>query len=119
VVRLLKERLTPCFSRSEIASLDQTFANAIHETGARFSLFDHPAWREFFQIATPTWKTPPPAKISNDFLASLYNAVMQHIRDELADAPALTIGVDVATNAHSKTTTNVIAFDPRSWFIEF
>jgi hypothetical protein len=63
-------------------------------------------------MATPTWKTPP-ARISNDFLASHYNAVMQHMRDELADAPVLKIVADGATNAHSKTTTNVIAFDPR------
>jgi len=44
---------------------------------------------------------------------------MQHMRVELADVPAATAGVDGATNVHSKSMTNVIAFDPRLWFVEY
>lgn len=119
MVTQLKVRPTPRFSPQEHSALYRAFAGAVNQTGTAFSHFTHPAWDEFFALATPTWAPPKPAKISTQLLADDYASAMLTMRDELASAAAVTVGVDGATNVHSRTMNNVLAFDTRPWFVEY
>jgi hypothetical protein len=72
-----------------------------------------------FKNLAPNWNTPSPSIISTDLLNAKYQDSMTQMGQELSRAPAIIIGVDGATNVLSRSMSNVIAHDPRPWFVEY
>jgi hypothetical protein len=119
VAEMLCAKVFPGYSASERLALDRLFSDAIHESCPSFDLFDHPAWQRFFNILSPNWRTPTPTAISTTHLDAYYNEVQMKMARELCSAPAIVIGMDGATNVLRRSISNIIAHDPRPWFIEY
>lgn len=116
---LLKAKVFPSISSADNRILNRAFADAIHENAVQFEAFDHPAWQNFFHLLNPCWKMPSPTTISNDLLVESYTQQQLAVLKTLATAPAVILGIDGATNVLSRSLSNVIAHDPRPWFLEY
>lgn len=112
-------KVHPSYNAAEKSQLNRLFSDAIHETATSFAMFDHPSWQSFFKQLSPSWHTPSPTLISTDLLNEKYTEVQIKMACELADAPAVIIGMDGATNVLSRSMSNIIAHDPRPWFVEY
>ncbi|KAE8956558.1 hypothetical protein PR001_g31693, partial [Phytophthora rubi] len=119
LVDQLKAKSHPSYSRDERATLDQAFARAVHRTGTEFSLFDHPAYRTFFEMLSPVYSPPLSGELSTSLLSDSYQDIMMEMRRNLLASSALTVAVDGATNVLSRSMSNVIVHDPRPWFAEY
>jgi hypothetical protein len=116
---MLKLKVHPGFTAAEKKILIRAFSDAIHETATAFKMFDHPAWQNFFRLVNPSWTRPSPVAISTDLLSEKYAELQVYMAKELVAAPAVIIGMDGATNVLSRSVSNVIAHDPRPWFVEY
>jgi hypothetical protein len=115
----LGAKVHPGYTAAERLALDRHFGDAIHETCCNFDLFDHPAWQRFFSFLSPTWNTPSPKVISTTYLDECYREVQMKMGRELSCSPTIIIGMDGATNVLSRSMSNIIAHDPRPWFVEY
>ncbi|KAF4145216.1 hypothetical protein GN958_ATG05570 [Phytophthora infestans] len=115
----LQAKVYPHYSKDERDALDRSFARAMHESGAEFGMFDHTAWKNFFDLLHLPWSPPSSSELSTTLLSSCYNDVMLDVARALRESPAVTLGVDGATNVLSRSLSNVIAHDPRPWFVEY
>ncbi|KAI9990487.1 hypothetical protein PInf_021510 [Phytophthora infestans] len=115
----LQAKVYPHYSKDERDALDRSFARAMHESGAEFGMFDHTAWKNFFDLLHLPWSPPSSSELSTTLLSSCYTDVMLDVARALRESPAVTLGVDGATNVLSRSLSNVIAHDPRPWFVEY
>ncbi|KAI0557485.1 Ribonuclease H-like protein [Gracilaria domingensis] len=99
--------------------LDNLLANAIHETGSSFSLFEHPSRRQFFQFLAPHYRLPSAPIISGQLLDDVYERVMNQSFEMIRNNKGGVLGIDGSTNRVSKSLCNVIVHVPVPLFIEY
>jgi len=119
IASILGIKVFPSFSPDEKACIDRAFAAAMHETSSDFDFFDHPKWQFFFDLIAPNWRTPPPSTIGTDLLNTTYTQQQIDMLHALGGTPAIILGLDAATDVHSKSKTNLMAHDPQPWFLEY
>jgi hypothetical protein len=88
---MLGAKVFPAFSTAEKEALDGILADAM----------------------------PSPTLIGTDLLRASYTKTQLDMIKALKLAPSVILGMDGATNVLSRSMSNIIAHDPRPWFVEY
>ncbi|ETL41791.1 hypothetical protein L914_07237 [Phytophthora nicotianae] len=114
LITQLNAKVYPRRSREEREALDLKFA------ATKLGRPSAPSMAKlFFDLINNQWPPPSLSMLSTTLLGECYCSSMAQMAKALIKAPSVTLGVDGATNVLSRSMSNVIAHDPRPWFVEY
>lgn len=74
------------------------FAKAVYASGTPLSLFENPAWDEFFARLRPSFNVPSKYDLSGSLLHDVYNDLKVKMKKKVEDSETLGISIDGWTN---------------------
>ncbi|XP_072161387.1 uncharacterized protein [Bemisia tabaci] len=92
------------------------FAKAVYASGTPLSLFENPAWDEFFARLRPSFNVPSKYDLSGSLLDDVYNDLKVKMKKKVEDSETLGISIDGWTNVRRESIMNCMLYTPEPVF---
>ncbi|CAK9270788.1 unnamed protein product [Sphagnum jensenii] len=83
-----------------------------------YSAFEHPAWKDFFQVLRGCFQLPSSTTIGGELLQAQYVVTMNDVLLALGKHSLIYFTLDNATNLQGKQVINMMACGPKPFFLE-
>lgn len=103
-------------SERENDQLQKELARVIYATGTPLSFTENPLWVGFFAKLRPSFKPPSRDQVSNKYLDSTYEEIVDEVKKKVDTAKFLAIQFDGWSNIRNEGVINVIITTPRPVF---
>lgn len=102
----------------EQENLEVLLAEAIHTTGAPFSIFSHRKWKNFFRQVCPSFKLPTSEAIRGPLQDKQYIKAMSKVLKFLQRVKYVIVSLDEATNLNHESIQSVLICTPQGYLME-
>jgi len=104
--------------KGELEKLHQLFARGVHRMAMPYFAFEHLTWKDFFQALHGCFQLLSSTAISGELVRAEYVVTMNDVLLTLGKHSLICFTLDGATNLMGKQVINMMAYGPKSFFLE-